>query len=576
MELGLEIGSRKRIAHSTPQGDESFKATVGGGASSTGGGRGEPFQIWSPRTNGATTPAALGASNGLAKGGASGAASVGFSRGISDASSIGEDFGFRRSVSLQLRPAGISSVPSPRSPRRGQLSENGFHRDEPPPDVRVRALSNDAVHRRSLGIYACLDSSFSDSDAAMTQRDKFLINAPRQRRPSQQRSLGVGRALLLEQSAAALDREKSNGEALEDAKEAGEYQKPTYKKHVKGLFDGGGAEVDGGGDLANGFNRRPTDECLRTALGTKQKGRKNDGAIFRDTGGPGPWDALPDGCKPLRDHWGKLSPRLISDVASEATIEPPFATENNALPNPPPSARSRRSSAPELLPYGSESDVPAPSRAPPADSVPLGLTMPPPSALALGHYDVGRREGRLAVSGMPFGGDRDRQIGQQAIQDNSVSALDRSMEASLALGGRVSAAASPRYLAEFADAAAAAAAAVSSRSMLAGGAMSPRHSATPQLALSAAERAEKQLTLSAGMRTTRPRARSQGPDRPSGEPLMSSTFVERQRQTTPLRGGSQRLASGAGHAVGHVARGSTSPIKGIGFGSSSARESMFL
>lgn len=99
----------------------------------------------------------------------------------------------------------------------------------------------------------------------------------------------------------------------------------------------------------------------------------------------------------------------------------------------------------------------------------------------------------------------------------------------------------------------------SRRSAGTGGYLSPRQ---PRMfpAITASEVKASNLAISHGARL---RASSQGAER---QALMSSSFVERQRETTPQRGGTRRL-SGGGYITPRAATGG-SPLRG--------RESLYL
>jgi len=473
MELPAEVGSRKRIAH----------------VAALENGSNEPQEIWP----GTETPSASSQKTGV--------------RGAF------------------LRPAGVSSVPSPKKGPGGRYSlgaratprENlESVRDE----SRRRDLSLDAAHRRSLGVWTCIDTSLSDSET-YSRAHRLLQDHPRQKRRSmQQRSLGVERGMQL----------KIDGPAeTEDAEASG----PQKKRHVESNAG------DGGGSLATGLTRVPTDECLKAALGVPQKGRQNEGAKDYIQLGPGPWDPLPADAVKVADGWGRFSPRLhdppkeiTGSAADDSAV--PWATEKNALMAPEPSVQ-RFVSAP--LPYGSESDVPEPSQPPPEGSIPLGLTMPPPSALMLGYYDGGS------------GGSGGLQPPPPAEAASSGAPVETSQEPPLALR-------------EFEAAATTAAIALSAsrRSAGTGGYLSPRPQPRIFPSITASEVKAGNLAISHGARL---RASSQGAERHA---LMSSAFVERQRETTPQRGGSRRL-SGGGYITPRAASGS-SPSRG--------RESLYL
>lgn len=290
------------------------------------------------------------------------------------------------SSDLFLRPAGVSSVPSPQrlGTRYSLHSPRGTPReslDDIRNEARRRQVSSDAAHRRSVGLWNVMDTSLSDSEAhdrthALTQ------HTPRQQRRSlQHRSQGVAVGMQLQVDAQADD----DRNFLEDnPSDQGRSRRPTQRRQFSPR------DVDGGGNLTTGLTRVPTDECLKGALGTMQKGRKNDGAQDYIERGPGPWDQMPSDRPQLADAWGRFSPRLydppkeIKGTAADDSAVP-WATEKNAVPRP---EVKRFVSAP--LPYGSTYDVPAPSPRPPEGTgIPLGLTLPPTSDLMLGNYDGG-------------------------------------------------------------------------------------------------------------------------------------------------------------------------------------------
>eukprot|EP00931_Biecheleriopsis_adriatica_P077877 TRINITY_DN5135_c0_g1_i1.p1 TRINITY_DN5135_c0_g1~~TRINITY_DN5135_c0_g1_i1.p1 ORF type:complete len:850 (-),score=143.60 TRINITY_DN5135_c0_g1_i1:145-2622(-) len=435
--------------------------------------------------------------------------------------------GSRQAGSLKLRPAGVSSVPSPRmlsgrssfTPRCTPRENLESLRDE----ARKRELSADAAHRRSVGVWTCLDSGLSDNEA-YSRAHAQLQDTPRQRRRSLlQRSQGVSRALQDKVGPRNPADEDVSGEELGGSRS----RRPSQKRHID-------VAGDGGGSLANGLTTVPSEDCLKVALGTKQKGRQNNGAQDYCLGGPGPWDQLPDTTLPVKDGWGRFSPRLrdppkeIKGTAADDKAVP-FATETNALPSP--RAPQRMSSAP--LPYGSQEDVPEPSQ-PPREGIPLGLTLPPPSALMLGYYDGGS-----GGSGGP--GPKDMAAPEAAASSGGapIAALEAHDSEEPGLDA----------LPEFAEAEAVSALGASRRNVRAGQAayLSPRQQPRkiPFFSASAAEDKVGSLTLSAGSNHRQPRrSLSQGPERPA---LMSSSFVERQRETTPQRGGIRRLSAGGVH-----------------------------
>jgi len=505
MELPAEIGSRKRIAHVAESAEVTPREPLENGS-------GEPREIW-PGTD---TPAT----------------------GSSQKSAT-----VRGSFT---RPAGVSSVPPPRkSGGRYSLAPRATPRenlDSVRDESRRRDLSLDAAHRRSVGVWTCIDTSLSDSET-YDRAHRLLQDHPRQKRRSlQHRSLGVEHGMQLKIDGPADDEDEGN--------ESSRPQRLSHKRHIGagGLQNNTG---DGGGSLALGLTRVPTDECLKVALGVPQKGRQNDGAQDYVTAGPGPWEPLPPSTLHVADGWGRFSPRLhdppkeIKGSAADDTAVP-FATEKNARMAPEPAVR-RYVSAP--LPYGSETDNHVPSLAPPEGSFPLGLTMPPPATLMVGYYDGGS------------GGSGGMQ--PPALEEAASSGAPAETPVQVP----------PLALREFEQAAAIAEGESSRRTAASGafaylrpdGYLSPRQPRMISMA-PAGELKAGSLTLSSGtpaLGSARPRASSQGAER---QALMSSTFVERQRETTPQRGGSSsRRLSGS-----YTSRGSQ-------FGSPSrGRESLYL
>lgn len=481
MTLPAEIGSRRRMSHSVDLADASPQVTSREIASprvpetgfSTSVESGQPAEIWP----GAGTP------------------------GRRLRHSTGSDFS---------RPAGVSSVPSPRrtvGTRYSLFSPRGTPRESLEDirnEARRRQLSSDAAHRRSVGLWTAMDSSLSDSEAydrthALTQ------NTPRQQRRSlQQRSQGVAGGMQLKAAADAAVEEESNPSDM------GTSRRPSQRRQLSPR-DG-----DGGGSLSTGLTRVPTDECLKVALGTVQKGRKNSGAQDYIEGGPGPWDPLPSDRPPLADAWGRFSPRLRDPpkeikgtAADDAAV--PWATEKNMLP--PPEVKRFVSAR---LPYGSSSDVPAPSLPPPEGTgIPLGLTMPPPSALMRGEYDGGSGGSggptpALLVEAAACSGATP--AGQEALAQEPEAlkeALREQLNQEMAMAVE---------------------AANANRSITAGQG-GPRK--VPQLAGGFANKAGC-LTLASGSRS---RGVSFDTERPRRHSIMSSSFVERQRETSVERGG---------------------------------------
>lgn len=310
----------------------------------------------------------------------------------------------------------------------------------------MRALSNDAAHRRSAGVKSCLDGSLSEGE------DTVRFPARPSRRATQQQSLGAVRGMQLQvTSPEGLEENPSGEEAAEG------FPKDRRGKEKRHISPKAG---DGGGDLAHGLKSAAS--VNEDPLGLKRRGRRSQGAQERCSRSPGPWEPLP-GNTTKKDGWGRFTARPPPTL-SRAGVRAPYGTESDLAPTSP---VMRFHSAPPL-PYGSETDVPPPSPRP-RGGIPLGMSIP---ELPL--------PGQDACTG--------------GSGDNEVNVPEPDT------GG----------------------------------------TEVPELPLSARSWRPAE---SPGRRKATPRASSADSHR-IGKSLMSSTFVERQRLSSSLRGGSRRLSSG--------------------------------
>lgn len=314
-----------------------------------------------------------------------------------------------------------------------------------------RSSSNDAAdaaHRRSTGVWTCLEST-SDGEA----NDRI----GRRRWLPHYSSSGAARGMQLQAEKPEALQENPSGEETANGFPLG--RRHSQRRHLQSR------EM---GTLVDGLSTRSPEEWQQVALGGKRRGRTSEGAQEYCRRSCGPWEQLPEGTK-KKDAWGRLSPR----VPPAHSPRVPFGTEQNKIceATAAPARVRRFHSAPAPLPYGSDVDVPEPSEAP-RSGLPLGLdaTLMPSSLF-----------GRDGGSGVP-----------QIPEDATVS-----------------------------------------------GSGEPRRHFSEKSAVSHL--------------ATKPRSNSADSGRP-GRSLLSSNFVDRQRATRQLRGGSARLHSGGNLAHSSLLR----------------------
>lgn len=343
-----------------------------------------------------------------------------------------------------------TELPMEVAPRRRMV-----HTADNPPSERQtlpqRSSSNDAAHRRSTGVWTCLEST-SDGEA----NDRI----GRRRWLPHYSSSGAARGMQLQAEKPEALQENPSGEETADGFPSG--RKHSQKRHLQNPETG---------TLVDGLSTRSPEEWQQVALGGKRRGRTSEGAKEYCRRSPGPWEQLPEGTV-KKDAWGRLSPRAPPTHSPRV----PFGTEENKIAPPAPVRRFH--SAPPL-PYGSDVDVPEPSEAP-RSGFPLGLdtTLKPSSLFG--------RDGGSAVPQIP--------------EDETCAAGSGE----------------PRRVQNFRE----------------------RPSA---------------VSLSQAVTKAKPRSTSADSGRP-GRSLLSSNFVDRQRATRQLRGGSARLHSGGNLAHSSLLR----------------------
>lgn len=217
-------------------------------------------------------------------------------------------------------PAMTQRNPNPMELPASGRSQRRMHREEsPPPEViwepskrtrsprcswdssferESRASSVDAPHRRSSGVW----QNFGESQATSGQPRSL----------SQQRSPGVRGAMGLESSM--------------------EQEKPQGRRHVAA------EAVVASETLACGLTRTPAEECVKRALGTKQKGRQ-----VRSSEARAPWEVE----------------EIQRSRPERAVAELPFGTDRDVPSRGnSPLARDKGFRTQVLMPYGTDRDVP--------------------------------------------------------------------------------------------------------------------------------------------------------------------------------------------------------------------------
>ncbi|CAE7174389.1 unnamed protein product [Symbiodinium pilosum] len=335
------------------------------------------------------------------------------------------------------------------SPREAQLPSSCRDASSTSPRLQsLRAQSNDAAHRRSGGVWSCLDGSLSEGEDPRRPRQKRFV--------PHQRSAGAARGMQLQTNSPEILEENPSGEEGSDGFPRD--RRPKQKRHISRKVG------DGGGGLAEGLSNLSAEDCAKVALGLKRRGRRSEGAKEYCSRSPGPWDPLPKGSV-RKDGWGRFTARSPPAFPSPRVL--PYGTDKDVPAN---KVRRFDSAPASPLPYGSDADARAPSSPPPPGALPLGLYIPEIPEVKPG----------------PEGADGGS-IKGNAVEDTADQLATRAPRRSL-------------------------------------------HSARSWQARSGGPAVPR--TASADARLNR------------GAPLLSSEFVERQRQSSTLRGGARRLSSG--------------------------------
>eukprot|EP00435_Cladocopium_sp_Y103_P052986 s1106_g16.t2 len=160
--------------------------------------------------------------------------------------------------------------------------------DNPPLSEREtlpqRSSSNDAAHRRSTGVWTCLEST-SDGEA----NDRI----GRRRWLPHYSSSGAARGMQLQAEKPEALQENPSGEETANGFPSG--RRHSQRRHLQSRETG---------TLVDGLSTRSPEEWQQVALGGKRRGRTSEGAKEYCRRNPGPWEQLPEGVV-KKDAWGR-------------------------------------------------------------------------------------------------------------------------------------------------------------------------------------------------------------------------------------------------------------------------------